>query len=260
MRTCLLGIFLLACPALAALNTDKLSDADIARVKDLLAKLEPLIKSREAEESLATLTFEQLYAPLNDEERAFLEQFKNLDGPKLGVSIPFRGIATGKEELVVIKDQQITLNNEPYTIPPQYLPPEPYRHYLEMMAAMEQDLGRRLYVESGYRSSAYQLYLFVYYLKNHDYSIAETVGWVALPGYSEHGAPAFQAIDFISQDGVSGEEHPEDFEDLKEYRWLLENARRFGFVLSYPRGASGITFEPWHWRFEAANLSGSQNP
>jgi D-alanyl-D-alanine carboxypeptidase len=119
-----------------------------------------------------------------------------------------------------------------------------------MMDAMQNDLGKRLYVESGYRSSAYQLYLFIFYLKNHDYSIRETTKWVALPGYSEHGAPRVQAIDFISSDGISGEENPRLFEDLQEYAWLIENARQYGFLLSYPKGQPGITFEPWHWHYE----------
>lgn len=237
-------------PAFAALNADKLSDGDVLRVQNLLARLEPLIKEREAAQSLATLTFEELEAPLNTDEKALLDEFKNLKGDELGVTIPFRGMATGKEDLVVLKDQQIQLQGKPATLSPQYLPPDVYQQYLKMMDAMQNDLGKRLYVESGYRSSAYQLYLFIFYLKNHDYSIRETTRWVALPGYSEHGAPQAQAIDFISADGVSGEENPKLFEDLEEYGWLVANAGRFGFVLSYPKGQPGITFEPWHWRYE----------
>jgi len=237
-------------PALAEINADKLSEPDIARVQSLLVHLEPLIKDREAGQSLATLTFDELYAPLNEEKRAFLKEFQSLKGDELGVTIPYRGIATGQEKLFAIRDQQIALKGEPYTIPPQYLPPNVYDAYLTMMEAMQKDLGRWLYVESGYRSSAYQLYLFIYYLKNHDYSIRETVKWVALPGYSEHGAPQFQAIDFISIDGISGEENFEEFEHLEEYAWLLNNAERFGFHLSYPKNKPGITFEPWHWHYE----------
>jgi len=95
------------------------------------------------------------------------------------------------------------------------------------------------------------LYLLVYYLQNHDYSIRETTKFVALPGYSEHGAPKFQAVDFINADGINGENNPQEFEDLPEYRWLVKNARRFGFVLSYPKkSGTGITYEPWHWRYE----------
>lgn len=245
--------------AFAALNVDKLPDSDILHVQLLLSNVEPLIKQREAEHSLSTLTFEELYAPLNADDRALLKDFQNLEGKELGVSIPYRGIATGKEALVVIKDQKILLKGERYTIPPQYLPPHVHQKYLEMMDAMKADIGKRLYVESGYRSSAYQLYLFIYYLKNHDYSIRETVKWVALPGYSEHGSPEHQAIDFISSDGISGEERYQEFENLREYRWLERNAGKFGFELSYPRNQQGITFEPWHWRYNAALLQDRQD-
>ncbi len=36
-------------------------------------------------------------------------------------------------------------------------PPPAYEAYVRMMVAMEQDLGKRLLVESGYRSPSYQL-------------------------------------------------------------------------------------------------------
>lgn len=237
--------------AFAALNVDRLTDADIAQAKKILAELEPLIREREAKENLSTLTFEELYAPLNESDRNFLKSFQDLSAKDIGVRIPFREIATGKEPLVVIKGQKVAIDGKLKELPPQFLPPDVYQRYLVMMDAMKKDLGKRLYVESGYRSSAYQLYLFVFYLKNHAYSIRETVKWVALPGYSEHGSPSHQAIDFISEDGISGEENPQLFEDLAEYKWLLKNAARFGFVLSYPKNdPKGTTYEPWHWRYE----------
>jgi D-alanyl-D-alanine carboxypeptidase len=106
-------------------------------------------------------------------------------------------------------------------------------------------------VESAYRSSAYQLYLFVYYLSNHDYSIRETAKWVALPGYSEHGDPEHLALDFINANGINGEYNTPEFEALPEYQWLLQNAASFGFSLSYPKTQNtGITYEPWHWRYD----------
>lgn len=182
-------------------------------------KLEPLIQERQKRENLSTLTFEELYAPLNRQQKKFLKKFQNLDAKKLGVKIPFRGFATGKERLTVIKGQKVKVKDkeELRELPPQFLPPPVYTQYLKMMKAMQKDIGVRLYIESGYRSSAYQLYLFVYYLQNHDYSIRETVKFVALPGYSEHGSPQHQAIDFINKDGINGEDNPKEFEDLKEY-------------------------------------------
>jgi D-alanyl-D-alanine carboxypeptidase len=106
-------------------------------------------------------------------------------------------------------------------------------------------------VESGYRSPAYQLYLFIFYLVQHDYSVRETARWNAFPGYSEHGFPDRQALDFITADGVSGEQDPELFESREEYAWLLAHAAEYGFFLSYPKdNPQGIGFEPWHWHHE----------
>jgi D-alanyl-D-alanine carboxypeptidase len=134
---------------------------------------------------------------------------------------------------------------------PQFLPINVHEAYEAMMVAMEQELGKRLYVESGYRSPAHQLYLFLVYLPKHNHSIRETNRFVALPGHSEHGAPSRQAIDFINAEGINGEENPEAFEVLPEYAWLTQQAPRFGFVLSYPRNNPWNTsFEPWHWHYE----------
>ena len=248
-------VVVLAYPALAELNLENLPEKDIMMVKTVLKKLKPLIREREANSSLATLTFDELYAPLNEKESQFLRDFQGLDAKELNVKIPFRGMATGKEPLTKITGQRIRYinieNGATRELGVQYLPEYVYQKYNDMMAAMQKDIGKRLLIESGYRSSAYQLYLFVYYLKNHEYSIRETVKFVALPGYSEHGSPAHQAIDFINVSGINGEYNTKEFEDLPENDWLLAHAGEFGFVLSYPKtDQSGITYEPWHWRLD----------
>ncbi len=45
------------------------------------------------------------------------------------------------------------------------------------------------------------------------------------------------------------------FDKDAAYAWLLENAYRFGFVLSYPKGNSYYQYEPWHWRFVGVGLA-----
>ena len=39
------------------------------------------------------------------------------------------------------------------------------------------------------------------------------------------------------------------------YQWLLENAYKYGFILSYPKGNAYYQFEPWHWRFVGVILA-----
>lgn len=260
-------ILFLALPAFAQLNLDRLADPDIRKVKDLIHKLEPLIKDRDKKQNLATLTFEELYAPLDQEQKALLKQFEDLDPKELKTKILYRGMATGKEELVVLTGQKVKVRDKKKEgtdkdireLSPVFLPPQVHARYLKMMEAMHKDLGKRLLVESGYRSSAYQLYLLVFYLSNHDYSIRETVKFVALPGFSEHGSSEHQALDFINADGINGEDNPAEFEALAEYKWLLKNAGRFSFELSYPKtGNKDITFEPWHWRIKAEQPHGNR--
>jgi LAS superfamily LD-carboxypeptidase LdcB len=232
------------------LDINRLSSQDIRKVETVIAQLAPLIKQRREKANLATLTFDELYAPLSKNSKAFLKTFQRLDAKNLNINLPYRGIATGNEEFVLIKGQSVNVNGKREPLPPQFLTKEVYQRYTAMMDAMQKDIGKRLYVESGYRSSAYQLYLFLASLKNHNYSIRETAKFVALPGYSEHGDPQHQAMDFINENGVN-QDRPKEFEKLSEFQWLLTNAKKFDFVLSYPKNsAAGITFEPWHWRYE----------
>lgn len=240
--------------ARAEVNLERLSQEDIQKEEAVLAKLEPMVKERLDKGTAPLLTFDELYRPLNEEEREFLEIFLNLDAKNLGVVIPFRGYAKPGTKFIPIKGQRIkdtkAQGNKTKKIACQYLPDNIYRQYRRMNKAMKRDIGRILFVDSGYRSAAYQLYLFVFYLKKHDYSIRETAKLVAIAGYSEHGSPDWQAIDFVNIDGVN-EDSPEAFENLPEYKWLTQHAAEYGFALSYPRNnPSGISFEPWHWRYE----------
>lgn len=236
------------------LNVEKLTLEHIAEVKTLVAKLEPFIKIKDQDGALPYLTFKELETPLNAHEKKFLRQFRDLNAGEVGVRIPFQGFSHGEKDLVRLDGQKMRVKGTEKELPPQFLSPQVYQSYKFMMRAMERDIGKQLLVESGYRSSAHQLYLFIFYLSNHDYSIRETVKWVALPGYSEHGNPEHLALDFINSEGINGEYNVSEFELLPEYRWLLANASRYGFVLSYPKDASvGITYEPWHWRYNGTS-------
>jgi len=239
-------------PVKAGLSGDNLTPAEITKVETIIFKLAPLMNERAKKGIVPLLSFEELYGPLSPDEREFLKSFLELDARKAKVVLPYRGFADKGARFTELKGQRIKdLQGKPKTLDTQFLPADVYKKYVRMMKAMKKEIGRTLYVESGYRSAAYQLYLFVYYLKNHNYSVNETARFVAIAGYSEHGAPDHQALDFINADGINGEDNPEQFEALEEYKWLMKNASRFGFVLSYPRDdPTGITFEPWHWRFD----------
>lgn len=45
------------------------------------------------------------------------------------------------------------------------------------------------------------------------------------------------------------------FEKTTSYAWLIENAYKYGFILSYPKKNAYYIFEPWHWRFVGKSLA-----
>jgi zinc D-Ala-D-Ala carboxypeptidase len=119
----------------------------------------------------------------------------------------------------------------------------------EAMRAAAKKEGLSLYASSAYRSSEAQNKLFREEVSQYTtlyptVSEAEAVAAesVARPGYSEHGTGL--AIDL---NGVQ-----DNFVQTKEYRWLLDHAEEYGFVLRYPEDKQEIThikFEPWHFRY-----------
>lgn len=69
-------------------------------------------------------------------------------------------------------------------------------------------------------------------------------------GYSEHQLGT--TIDFTtSKLGANFI----TFEKTESYTWLLQNAYRYGFILSYPENSDYYIFEPWHWRFVGKGLA-----
>lgn len=97
---------------------------------------------------------------------------------------------------------------------------------------------------SGFRAVAYQANLFRRKL-DQGHSMKEILQVSAPPGYSEHHSG--RAIDVTTR-GVKPLE--EDFARTEAYKWMLGNARVFGFRESYPRhNRHRIAWEPWHWYF-----------
>ncbi len=226
--------------------------AEVALLQATMKSLEPLITATKQDGSANILTWEAFFQPLTPEQCYFIDQFRALKAETLGSTSHYFGEAAGHADIVPVGAQTVLKAGTPTALDPQFLPCTTLDAYTRMMDAMQTNLSKRLLVESGYRSPAYQLYLFMFYLPKHGHSIKETNRFVALPGYSEHGNPSRQAIDFINEQSVNGEDHPEEFEALPEYRWLQDHAKTFGFFLSYPRNNTDHTaFEPWHWHFES---------
>ncbi len=110
---------------------------------------------------------------------------------------------------------------------------------------------------SAYRSYEYQENLYNRYVqeeKDRDPSLTDDEAkklvdrYSSLPGTSDHQTGL--CVDFYELD--------ESFMERKAYKWLVENAHKFGFIMRFPEGKTDITgyiFEPWHWRFVGQNAA-----
>lgn len=218
--------------------------------ENILERFEKVLASTPSEQK-AIIDYDNLLGELSFLERNFAIRIFSIDPAELGFKGPFYSMdKPGK--LVKIESVKLTEERETGI---QYLPQHIYNDYLRMADQMKKDIGRKLFVDSGYRSPGRQAYLFFYYLvKSNNFSLRENAKWIALPGYSEHGHPVNTAIDFTSENGINGFSDGQtaaDFVKLDEYSWMLDNAGKFNFYLSYPEGNKfGVAFEPWHWHWE----------
>ncbi len=118
------------------------------------------------------------------------------------------------------------------------------REHFEQMASDAIANGTPVYGQSAYRpySMQSQLYDNVVASSGQEYADNDT----ARPGHSEHQTGL--AIDVSST--KSG--NMLYFENTDSFTWMQENAHRYGFILRYPNGKTGITgfmYESWHYRY-----------
>ena len=123
-----------------------------------------------------------------------------------------------------------------------------------MMLCMQADGINDVYVTSAYRSYSYQVTLWEGYVKKHmdegmsrEDAEAKALTYSARPGTSEHQTGL--CIDFMT---TSMNDLDESFQYTDAFKWLSENAHKYGFVLRYPADkvdTTGYKYEPWHYRF-----------
>lgn len=111
-------------------------------------------------------------------------------------------------------------------------------------AALKED--NHLVLNSGYRSYESQIEIYQEYFRKYDEVTAS--GLVAKPGSSEHQLGL--GIDLTSQSVIDKQRLV--FGDTAEYKWVVKNAYKYGFIVRYPKDRSTITGtsnEPWHLRY-----------
>ena len=128
---------------------------------------------------------------------------------------------------------------------------------LQMIADM-QDAGLQPRILSGYRSYAAQAISWEKWNREEPERAAILS---ARPGHSEHQLGT--TVDFGSPElaeivGIADIEFHTYFYQTCEGAYLAEHAHRYGFTLSYPRGAQEVTgfyYEPWHFRYVGVEIA-----
>jgi D-alanyl-D-alanine carboxypeptidase len=130
---------------------------------------------------------------------------------------------------------------------------------LAALAADARANGTPIRLVSGYRSYAQQQATFDYWVSVGGYKQALRTS--ARAGHSEHQLGT--VIDVTSDGGAAPWEYA-DWATTPAGAWMAANAWRYGFVMSYPRGAydqSCYDYESWHYRYVgrdlAAHIAGS---
>lgn len=170
------------------------------------------------------------YTFLNDIE-------KILDAPEMQLELVDKTHRLGSD---YIPDEMINLTD--YNLHTRYKTMLFVRSAIEDFVDMDNDAkndGIDLFIASTYRSYEFQDQIFTNMKNYHGEEKAATI--VAYPGASQHQLGS--AVDF-------GSITP-SYANTLAGKWLLENAWKYGFTLSYPKGMEDITsyvWEPWHYR------------
>lgn len=134
------------------------------------------------------------------------------------------------------------------------LRPEAMAALLKLLAAAENDpkVGGKLHALSCHRSIESQEATFCKpRVENNDGDRSISV---APPGHSEHGTG--YALDFTVRPADGCRDAEACMAAKPAFRWLRENAPRFGFELSFPPGnTQHVKWEPWHWRWVGTSAS-----
>lgn len=122
-----------------------------------------------------------------------------------------------------------------------------YQAYITMFNSAKEE-GLSLILANGYKSYKDSEILFNNYKRDFGQRAADSM--TSRPGFSEYQTGLALNIDkFYST---------KKFETTDEYKWLIENSYKYGFILRYPEGKQFITkygFIPTHFRYVGIEAS-----
>lgn len=125
---------------------------------------------------------------------------------------------------------------------------EVYDSFKEMVNVAKQE-GLTIVANSAYRDNAYQISVYDSIKNRQGKEKADSLA--ARPGHSEHETGL--ALDVSTLKGGL-----EGFETTDEFKWMKDNAYKFGFILRYPEGKeylTGYAYEPWHYRYVGTEVA-----
>ena len=159
---------------------------------------------------------------------------------------------TSKDTLMIVnKHYKIENNYKPGNLVtvlsehgyPNKIRADVYEEFKKMYNAAKND-NVSIFIASPYRSYSDQNALYTYYVNTDGKKNADT--YSARPGFSEHHTGL--AMDLIPEYGLD----LDTFENSDGFKWMQENAYKYGFILRYPKDKEYITgyiYEPWHYRY-----------
>ena len=189
----------------------------------------------------------------DDEEDTVLYVNLNLDKEEYTDSITINKFST---DMLVNKYRGLGENFEPdnlVVIDKKYAAEDGFKSnkealdaYIEMSRAAEKE-GLSLIINSAYRSYSDQQDICDTYLK--EYGQEYVNKYVAKPGYSEHQTGLAYDI---------GSRNVNVFANSLEYKWMQENAYKYGFIYRFTtkyQNITGFRNEPWHYRYVGREIA-----
>lgn len=124
----------------------------------------------------------------------------------------------------------------------QMLLEEAYYAFIKMFKDAKKE-NLTLIINSSFRSYEEQNEIYEQYKSSKGLEYADTIA--ARAGFSEHQTGLAVDIQTYNSNAAT-------FEEFDEFKWLQENAYKYGFILRYPKGKeflTGYEYESWHYRY-----------
>lgn len=148
------------------------------------------------------------------------------------------------------RPDKLAMINKKYWAPAdddEFIHADVWPHLEDLLEEAEDD-GINLRITSGFRNFDEQKN--IKNMHNIVFGTDAANQFSAVQGYSEHQLGT--TVDFSTEE-LGGALDP--FGSTDAYEWLVDNAYKYGFVLSYPEDNEYYEFEPWHWRFVGRDLA-----